>query len=114
MKMSLVADSWISLVIAILFGVLGTMSMKLSHGLQKLKPTFFVGLFYLISFVALTFAMKYIELSVVYAVWSGVGTLLMTMIGFFYFNESISGKKIIFLTLIIIGVIGIHLSNGFT
>lgn len=112
MNLSLIADSWISLSIAIVFGVLGTISMKLSHGLQKLKPALFTALFYTISFIALTFAMKYLDLSVVYAVWSGVGTLLVASIGILYFNESISIKKVIFLLLIVIGVIGIHLNNG--
>ncbi len=114
MKISLLTDSWICLAIAIIFGVLGTISMKLSHGLQKLKPAIWLAIFYSISFVALTFAMKHIELSVVYAVWSGVGTVLVATIGIIHFHESISIKKIIFLALIILGVIGVHLSDGFT
>lgn len=112
MNWSLVVDSWISLGIAIIFGVLGTITMKISHGLQKLRPILCIALFYAISFVALTFAMKYIELSVVYAVWSGIGTILVAAIGFLYFQESLSIKKIFFLLLIVIGVIGIHLSDG--
>lgn len=112
MTLSLVAESWISLSIAILFGVLGTIFMKLSQGLQKFKPACFTAVFYTISFIALTFAMKYLDLSVVYAVWSGVGTLLVAAIGILHFNESISVKKVFFLLLIIIGVIGIHLNNG--
>lgn len=114
MKLSLLQDSWISLGVAIIFGVLGTISMKLSHGLRKLKPTFALILFYVISFAALTIAMQYIELSIVYAVWSGVGTILMAAIGIFYFNESVSMRKVVYLALIVIGIIGIHLSDGIT
>ena len=110
--MVLILNSWISLGIAIIFGVLGTISMKLSHGLQRPKPVFYLALFYTISFIALTFAMKYLELSVVYAVWSGVGTILVAAIGIFYFNEKVSLRKIIFLALIVFGVIGMHLSDG--
>jgi len=112
MNMLLFLDSWGSLAIAIIFGVLGTISMKLSHGLRRPKPVIYLAIFYTISFVALTFAMKYIDLSVVYAVWSGVGTVLVAAIGIFYFNEKISLKKIVFLALIIVGVIGMHLSDG--
>lgn len=108
MMMSPLTDGWISLIIAIVFGVLGTFAMKLSHGLQHVKPTLLLIIFYLISFIALTFAMNHIELSIVYAVWSGVGTLLMAAIGVLHFHESLSLKKIIFLILIIIGVIGVH------
>lgn len=109
----LMANSWISLTIAIIFGVLGTISMKLSHGLQWVKPTACLVIFYTISFVAMTFAMKNIDLSVVYAVWSGAGTVLVSLVGIIYFNESISFRKIIFLCLIVVGVIGIHLSEVF-
>src|SRR3990167_7656408 len=98
-------NSWFSLIVAILFGVMGTISMKLSHGLHTKKFVFAMSIFYMVSFVALTFAMKHIELSVVYAVWSGVGTVLVAGIGILYFNESISLQKIIFLALIVIGVI---------
>jgi len=112
MTFSLMADSWISLAVAIIFGVIGTISMKLSHGLTYLKYSLLSGFFYIISFIGLTFAIKYIELSVVYAIWSGVGTLMMAAIGIFYFNESVSMRKLFFLCLIIAGVVGMHLSDG--
>jgi small multidrug resistance pump len=101
-------DSWIALTVAILFGVLGTISMKLAHGFTHLRHVFLVVIFYCISFVALTFAIKHLDLGVVYAVWSGVGTLLVAAIGVMFFNESISIKKILFLLLIVVGVVGIH------
>jgi small multidrug resistance pump len=106
--MSTVVESWVSLSIAIFFGVLGTTQLKLSHGLTNKKHTIYLAIFYAISFVAMTFAMKYLELSIVYAVWSGAGTLLITAVGFLHFDEKISIKKIIFLILIVFGVIGIH------
>lgn len=112
MTMSLMVDSWISLGIAIVFGVLGTLQMKLSRGLQKTKHIIYLAIFYSLSFIALTFAMQYIELSIIYAVWSGVGTILIAIMGIVLFNESLSVRKIAFLLLIIIGVIGIHLSDG--
>lgn len=108
MKTNIIFNGWFPLAIAIIFGVLGTISLKLSHGLSKLKPTLFIGIFYTICFVALTFAIKYLELSVVYAVWSGIGTVIIAMIGVIYFHESLSIKKIFFLALILIGIIGIH------
>ena len=56
--------------------------------------------------------MQYIQLSVLYAVWSGVGTVLVGMVGIFYFDEAVSVRKILFLLLIIVGVIGIHISDS--
>jgi small multidrug resistance pump len=103
-----VANSWITLGIAIIFGVLGTISMKLSHGLSRFWPMVSLGICYGISFIALTFTMKHIPISIVYAVWSGVGTVLVATIGMIHFKESVSAKKIFFLMLIVIGIIGIH------
>jgi len=49
--------------------------------------------------------------SMAYAIWSGVGTALITLIGIWYFKESISVMKLASIGLIIIGVVGLHLSG---
>jgi small multidrug resistance pump len=105
--------SWYFLLIAIIFGVLGTISLKLSDGLTRLKPSIYLTIFYSISFVGLTLALQYIDISIVYAVWSGVGTLLVAIIGVLLFKESVSIKKVISLFLIVFGVLGIHFANVF-
>lgn len=104
-------SSGLCLLIAILFGVFGTVSMKLSNGLQNLKPSLCLLIFYIISFAALTLAVQGVDVSIVYAIWSGVGTILVTIIGVLLFNESISLKKVISILLIVIGVLGINLTN---
>lgn len=109
----IISHCWLCLAVAILFGVLGTVSMKMSQGLCKLKPTLCVILFYMISFAALTMALQGIDISIVYAVWSGVGTILVAIIGVIVFHESISWRKVIALFMIVIGVLGIHLTNAF-
>ncbi len=97
--------------VAIFFGVLGTVSMKLSQGLQKLKPSICLCVFYVISFAALTLAVQGVDISIVYAIWSGVGTVLVAIIGVLVFQEYISIVKVISLFFIVVGVIGIHLAN---
>lgn len=109
--MTEVTEAWIFLVIAITFSVTGTILMKLSRGLRYLRPTIFCGISYFIAFAAMTVTMKTIQLSVVYAVWSGVGTVLVSVVGVLYFNEHLSRNKILFLLLIVMGVIGIHLGD---
>jgi small multidrug resistance pump len=111
-KTFLVTESWFSLMAAIIFGVLGTISMKLSHCFHRLKPTLAMGFFYAISFVAMTFALNTIEISVIYGLWSGVGTILVMLLSVVLFKEKLSLKKIFFLLLIIIGIIGIQLTDG--
>ena len=70
---------WFYLASAILFEVAGTTSMKLSYGFTRLLPSILLFVFYAISFVSLTFAVKKIDMSVSYAIWSGVGTALIQL-----------------------------------
>jgi small multidrug resistance pump len=64
---------YLFLIGAIVLEVAGTMMLPLTNNFSKLLPTVALGIFYLGSFYLLTFAMKLIPLSVVYATWSGVG-----------------------------------------
>jgi small multidrug resistance pump len=107
MTLTMLTDGWIALAIAIIFGVIGTVCMKLSNGLRNIRYTIYLSIFYTISFAALTLAINYIELSIVYSVWSGIGTVIMAAVGVFHFNESYSWRKFIFLLLIVVGVIGV-------
>ncbi|MCS7144971.1 MAG: multidrug efflux SMR transporter, partial [Archaeoglobaceae archaeon] len=86
-------------------------SMKLSYGFTKLLPTLGVLIFYGISFTFLGLALKKIDLSIAYAIWSGVGTALIAFIGLIVLKEPISVLKLISLLLVIIGVIGLRLSG---
>lgn len=103
--------SWVYLVVAILFEVAGTTSMKLSDGFNKLWPSILIFVFYALSFTSLTFAMKRLDVSVTYAVWSGLGTVLISLIGFLWFKDSFNLQKVISIALIVVGVIGLNLSN---
>lgn len=103
--------SWVYLVVAILFEVAGTTSMKLSDGFNKLWPSVLIFVFYALSFTSLTFAMKRLDVSVTYAVWSGLGTVLISLIGFLWFKDSFNLQKVISIALIVVGVIGLNLSN---
>jgi len=102
---------WFYLALAILFEVLGTTSMKLSEGFSKIVPSVAMLLFYILSLAALTMALKKIEMSVAYAIWAGVGTALITIIGLFLFKEELTLFKIVSILFIIAGVVGLHLSS---
>jgi len=104
-------NEWIYLAIAIVFEVAGTTSMKLSDGFSKLLPSIAMSLFYIASITALTIALKKIDMSMAYSIWAGVGTALVTVIGFFVFKEHFSLFKVVSILFIIIGVVGLHLSN---
>ncbi len=102
---------WFSLTCAILLEVAGTTSMKLSEGFTKLIPSVLLFVFYAASFVALTFSLRKIDVSVAYAIWSGIGTGLITVIGMFYFRESVTAFKLMSIGVILVGIVGLNLSG---
>jgi small multidrug resistance pump len=104
--------SWLFLLAAILLEVCGTTCMKLSQGLTRLGPSLGVFIFYTLSLTALTFALKKLQVSIAYAVWSGVGTALVAVIGTVWFREPMTAVKMVCLTMIIAGVVGLYLLNG--
>ncbi|MCY8467172.1 DMT family transporter [Bacillus atrophaeus] len=103
---------WIYLCLAILFEVAGTVSMKFSVGFSKLLPSMLLVCFYGGSLFFLTLTLKSIEVSVAYAVWSGMGIVLISMIGFLYFNEQMSVIKMVSIGLIIVGVVSLNLTHN--
>lgn len=105
-------QSWLILAGAIVLEVAGTTAMKCSDGFTKLIPSVLIFVFYAASFTVLTFALKKIEVSVAYAVWSGVGTVLITLIGILYFSETLNSLKAMSILLIILGVVGLNLSGA--
>ncbi len=104
--------SWMYLTVAILFEVAGTTCMKLSEGFTRFVQSVLIFCFYGISFLALTVCLKHIDVSVAYAIWSGVGTALIAVISISCFREPISWLKAFSLCLIIIGVIGLNLPGA--
>jgi small multidrug resistance pump len=105
------AVPWIFLTVAILFEVAGITSMKLSRGLTEPVPSIAVVVFYVCSAAAVILAMKILELSTAYAIWSGVGTALAAAIGVVYFREPLILFKLGSLALVILGVVGLSLAG---
>jgi small multidrug resistance pump len=102
---------WILLTFALVLEVAGTTNMKLSEGLSNLVPSVLVIFFYALSIIALTFAVNRLDVSVAYAVWSGMGTALVAMIGLWFFQESVTSVKVVALGFIIVGVVMLHLTS---
>ena len=87
-------QSWLILMVAIVLEVAGTMAMKLSDGFTRLLPSVLLVVFYLLSLAALTVALKRIDVSVAYAIWAGVGTVLVAVVGVLWFREPVSLLKV--------------------
>lgn len=104
-------QSWLFLIGAIFLEVAGTTAMKMSEGYTKVIPSVLMFVFYILSLIALTYALKKFEVSIAYAIWSGVGTALITIVGVLFFKESFNTIKAISVLFIIMGVIGLHLGS---
>lgn len=103
-----VSQAWAVLSVAILLEVAGTTSMRLSEGFTRLTPSVLIFVFYAGSFGLNTLVIRVLGLSVVYGVWSGVGTVLTALIGVYYFKEPATALKMVSIGLIVLGVMGLH------
>ncbi|PJI08410.1 MULTISPECIES: DMT family transporter [Clostridium] len=103
--------SWVYLFFAIIAEVCGTTLMKKSNGFSEIRYAVIMLIFYVLSLSMLTLALKKIDISVAYAIWSAVGIVLIVIIGFIMFKEPINLYKVLFIGLIIIGVIGLNLTS---
>ena len=99
---------WLALAGAIVLEIAGTVSTKLSHGFTRTLPSVSLFVFYALSFGLMTIAVKKIDMSVSYAIWSGVGTATIALIGVFAFRESLSSLQLVSILLIIVGVVGLR------
>jgi len=104
--------NWIYLGVAIIMEISGTTMMKLSEGFSRLIPSILMFLFYVGSLIFLTLALKKIDVGLAYAIWSGLGTAAITVLGVMFFGEQINLMKVTSILLIIIGVVGLNLSGG--
>jgi small multidrug resistance pump len=109
-----VGHAWAVLSVAIVLEVAGTTCMRLSEGFSRLTPSVLIFVFYAASFALNTIVIRTLGLSVVYAVWSGVGTVLTALIGFLYFKEPATAMKLACIGLIVIGVMGLHAASRTT
>ena len=97
------------LALAIAAEVAGTSLLKATEEFTKLVPTAFLVIFYCISFWLMTLALRDLPLGVVYAVWSGLGIVLVAVVGAFVYKEIPDLASLIGMALIISGVVVMHL-----
>lgn len=102
-------NAWILLLIAILSEVIGSTGLKASQGFTKPIPSAIVVLGYASAFYFLSLALKTIPLNTAYAVWSGLGTALIALLGVLFLRESINPPMVAGIVLIIAGVVLLNL-----
>jgi small multidrug resistance pump len=101
--------NWLFLSIAIVTEVIATSALKASSGFTKLWPSLLVVVGYGLSFYFMSLALNTIPVGIAYAVWSGVGIILITLIARFVYDQRLDLPAIIGMALIVAGVLVMNL-----
>ena len=100
------------LLLAIGTEVVATSALKASDGFTRILPSAVVVAGYAASFYFLSLSLRDIPLGVVYAVWSGIGTAAIALIGIVFFHETLGWVGIAGITLIVLGVVLLNVSGA--
>ncbi|MBL0012123.1 MAG: EamA family transporter [Nitrosomonas sp.] len=99
---------WIFLSIAIISEVIATSCLKAAEGFTRFWPSLVVVVGYLLAFYLLSLTLKTIPVGVAYAIWSGVGIVLIALSGWLFLGQSLDIPAVIGLALIVAGVFVIN------
>ncbi len=101
--------TYLFLFLAIISEIIATTALKASEEFTKLWPSIIVVCGYGIAFYFLSLTLKKMDLGIAYAIWSGVGIVLVTAIGAVFYKQKPDLPAIIGIVFIIIGVLVINL-----
>ena len=100
--------TYLILVGAIFCEVAGTMLLPVSQNFTRIIPTTLLAIFYIMALFLLTFVVNKLPIAIVYATWSGLGIFTVAILGYLFFNQTLSWLSVIGLFLIVTGVIFVN------
>ncbi|HMQ42269.1 MAG TPA: multidrug efflux SMR transporter [Paracoccus sp. (in: a-proteobacteria)] len=103
---------WVWLGGAILLEVIGTTALQQSAQFSRLLPTAIMAICYGLSFYALSVVVQQMPMGVVYAIWSGTGIALISLIGAVFLGQRLDTAAVAGIALIAAGVVVINLFSG--
>ena len=105
-------SGYLYLSIAIIFEVVATSALKTSENFTNLGPSLVVVVGYAVAFYCLSAVLKTIPVGIAYAIWSGMGIVLITVVGRVLFNQHIDSAALLGMVLIVTGVVIIYAFSG--
>ena len=105
-------NHWVYLITAIVSEVIATSALKASTGFTKPLPSVVVVIGYLVSFYFLSLTLKTIPVGIAYAIWSGVGVVLISVVAWLLYGQRLDLPALIDMGLIISGVMVINLFSN--
>lgn len=103
--------AWIFLILAGCFEVIGVIGMNRATKYKNVQSYMMLFIAFLFSFAFLNLAMKTLPMGLSYAVWTGIGTIGGTLVGILFYGESKDCKRILFISMILIAVLGLKLTE---
>lgn len=104
--------SWLYLTLAIVAEIIATTALKTSDGFTRIWPSITSAGGYLIAFYFLALTLRSIPVGVAYAVWSGVGIVAISIIGYIRFGQTLNVAGVAGISLIVAGVLVLNLFSG--
>jgi quaternary ammonium compound-resistance protein SugE len=101
--------AWLFLLLAGFFEICFTIALKFSEGFSRFIPSIITVIFIVLSFFCVSQSMKTIPIGTAYAVWAGIGAAGTVVCGIIFFGDSYHIIRLVSITLIIIGIIGLKL-----
>lgn len=103
---------YIWLAVAIVAEVIGTSALRASEGFTRLAPSLVVVAGYGLAFYCLSMTLKTMPVGIVYAIWSGVGIVLITLVAMVLYRQVPDLAAVAGLSLIVAGVVVLNLFSG--
>jgi quaternary ammonium compound-resistance protein SugE len=104
--------SWLLLFIAGLFEIAWAIGLEYSDGLSEPIPTAGTVAALLISMILLARAVQDLPIGTAYAVWTGIGAVGTASLGIVLFDEPATSARLLFISVIVFGIVGLHLVSG--
>ena len=98
-------NAWLLLMLAIVAEVVATTALKASEGFSRLWPSAIVVMGYAVAFYCLSMVLKTIPVGITYAVWSGLGIVLITLAAWWLYGQTIDAAGLLGMGLIVAGVL---------
>lgn len=105
-------SAWVYLGVAIVAEVIATSALKQSDGFNRLMPSIVVVVGYVVAFYCLGLALRAIPVGIAYAIWAGLGIVLVAGIGWLLFGQRLDAWAIVGMTLVIVGVAVLNLLSN--
>ena len=105
------SNPWLILGCAIILEVAGTTFLKLSDGFKNIGAAVIMAVFYAASFFCVSLVIKQLSMGMAYAIWAGVGTVLIALVGHLILGDRLTPTQGFFVLVVAIGVAGLKLTS---